>query len=161
MRVELGADLDIVDNHGVASMLRSASPWAAFWYQLDAADASKGSLEMTPLWVAVSRDLTLGRKDTWYEVPLSAKVGATYAGKPYVQVSIRNLRVALGLAAALLAAGKTVSLERTEVGLLAVNLSGGYSLHERVELDAQLRRKGAGLQLDLQQLNGLLRLRQE
>lgn len=142
---ELGADLDIVDNHGVASMLRSASPWAAFWYQvgarrlhpcgknpeacsaacrvltvggralciaapargaaevrpqtqavrfplcapllpapaqLDAADASKGSLEMTPLWVAVSRDLTLGRKDTWYEVPLSAKVGATYAGAP-------------------------------------------------------------------------------
>ncbi|KAL4440714.1 hypothetical protein ABPG77_000423 [Micractinium sp. CCAP 211/92] len=161
MRVELGADLDIVDNHGPASMLRSASPWAAFWFQLDADDASKGTLEMNPLWIAVNRDVTLGRKGSWYEVPIAAKLGATYSGKPYVQVGIGNLPLALGLAAALLAAGKTVSVERKEVGNLAVNFSNGYSLHERVEVDARLQKEGSGLRLDLQQLNGVLRLRQE
>ncbi|KAL4457500.1 hypothetical protein ABPG75_012365 [Micractinium tetrahymenae] len=161
MRVELGADLEIVDNHGVASMLRSSSPWATFWYQLDAADASKGSFEMSPLWMAVNRKLTLGRKDSWWEVPIDAKVGATYSGRPFVQLGIGNLPLALGLAAALLAAGKTISLERKEVGCLAVNFSSGYSLQERVEFDARLRREGAGLRLDFQQLNGVLRLKQE
>lgn len=48
--------------------------------QLDAADASKGSLEMTPEWIAVNRTFTLGRKGSWYEVPIRASVGATYKG---------------------------------------------------------------------------------
>lgn len=35
---ELGADLDIddLDSHGMAGMLRSASPWTAFWYEVGA-----------------------------------------------------------------------------------------------------------------------------
>lgn len=48
--------------------------------QLDADDASKGTLEMNPLWIAVNRDVTLGRKGSWYEVPIAAKLGATYLG---------------------------------------------------------------------------------
>lgn len=55
-----------------------------------------------------------------------------------------------------------------QVGGLAVHvplhvggLAHGGSLQERVEVDATLRRRGRGLQLQLHKLNGVLRLREE
>ena len=49
--------------------------------QIDAGDASKGSLEMTPEWFTYNRRVTLGREGTWWEVPLDTKVGLTYNGE--------------------------------------------------------------------------------
>ncbi|PSC72805.1 DDT domain-containing [Micractinium conductrix] len=161
--MELGLDLDVVDEHGLQQMLHASAPWAALWYKLDPDDDSKGCIEMTPLWVAYQRKVHLGQKGAWWEIPLDVKAGATYSGKPHIELGIGNLPLVLGLAAALLAAGKPVGVRRKEVGGLAVQFGGAggeWSLQERAELDAQLRRDGRGLRLDFSQINGVLRMRQ-
>lgn len=167
-RMELGLDLDVVDERGLQKTLHSAAPWAAVLYQIDAGDASKGSLEMTPEWFTYNRKMTLGREGAWWEVPLDTKVGFTYNGKPHAEVGVGNLPVALALAAGLLASGRTIHLKRKEVGGLALHFpitAGGtthqHSLQERVEVDATLQRQGNRLQFNLSQLNGVLRLRQD
>ncbi|KAL4857882.1 UDP-glucuronosyltransferase 3A2 [Chlorella vulgaris] len=152
-RLELGLDLEVKDGAGHRQMLHNSAP---------------GAIEMNPLWVSYNRLYHVGRPGAWWEVPLAAKLGVTFTGKPYVNVGIENPRVALLLGALLLASGKTVSTAQKEIGGLAVhfpitlgNAKRDYSLQERLEVDATLRGHRRGLQLDFHQLNGLLRLRQD
>ena len=56
--------------------------------QLDAIDASKGSLEMNPHWFAYNRHIAFGRAGSWWEVPLDARLGLTYAGAAPVECGV-------------------------------------------------------------------------
>lgn len=75
--------------------------------QLDAEDSSKGSLELNPMWVAMNRKLTVGRKGTWWEVPVDAKLGTTYSGR---QLGTRACCWAVELIASCISARAKVDL---------------------------------------------------
>lgn len=57
-----------------------------------------------------------------FDIPVTAKVGLTHDGKPHIDLKIHKLALVLPLALGLLAAGKSLSISRNEVGLLSLSV---------------------------------------
>ena len=164
LRIEFGLNYNISSNQ--------TTPWTGV--RLDLADRLEGwAVEAnTDMAVVCTPQIDLIPFTDKLSLPIDARLGRDWfnGGQPHIEVGIHNAGVAACLVAVSLATNQPVHLKRKETGGFSVSLpirfkDGSEVAHTaaaRAEIDASLqRREGRGLELEIHQLNAVLRLRQD
>lgn len=163
-RIELGLDYCVNNN--------TTKPWAGVSLLFDAEKSNGWAVEANTDWaVLCTPRIDIIPFTDKISLPVDARIGRDWyeGGSPHIEVGIHNAVVALALGIIALASKHPIHLKRKEMGgfyaSMPMKFRNGaevpHTLQQRAEIDASLRRDDRGLQLDLHQLNAVLRLRQD
>lgn len=103
------------------------------------------------------------------KIPVDARLGVkTFEGGKHVEIGLHNAAIAASIAVLMLVLRKPIPIAKKEMGGFTLSLpihkdntTIPHILAPKIELDGVLSRQGRGLNLHLNELNGILRLSEE